>query len=176
MAVAVIVVMAVTAAVVVMIVAIVPPAVVVVVLVLTVMVAVVVPHFVAVLIAVEASLPAAVAAPVGTFAAAGERATIAEVGIVVMIDVAVEAYRATEPWSCANEDAAGEPLWPVVAKGRALVGRVVEIAVRADRRDSDADGDLRGGFLRKDGKTKSSKSGQNKNPEALHGILLADDC
>lgn len=129
------------------------------VLVLTIMIAVIVANFVVVFVAVELSLPTYVAAPVSVFAAPGERAVIAVVGIEVVVDVAVKAYRSAEPGSRANEYAARKPLRAVIAEGRALVRRVVEIAIRADRCNSDADRDLRSGSLRGHCEEESSKSG-----------------
>ncbi len=62
--------------------------------------------------------------------------------IVVVIDVAPEMGGAVEPRSCADEDAARKPLRPVVAIWRAFIRRIVEIAVRADRRGSNLYCDL----------------------------------
>lgn len=157
-----------------MIIAIVAPAVIAVILVLAVVVAVVVPDLIVVLVAAELMFPAAVAAPVSAFAATGKWTAIAEVRVVIMIDVAVEANGAAEPRSCAKKDAAYEPLRSVIAERCALVRRVIEIAVGADWRDSDAYGDLRVGFLRTQRKTESSNCGQKQNPETLHSILLAE--
>ena len=116
-----------------------------VVLVLAVMVAVIVANFVAVLVASELMFPATMATPVGVFAARREWSAISEVGIVIMVDVPVEADRAAEPGTGANEDAACEPLWAVITEGCTLIRRVIEIAIRADRRYADIYRDLRGG-------------------------------
>lgn len=118
-----------------------------VILILAVVVAVVVPDFIVILVPVKMFFPAHVPAPVGMFASPRERAAIAEVGIEIMVDVAVETYGSAEPRPCAQEDATYEPLRPVVAKGCALIGRVVEIAIGANRRDSYAYCDLGGGFF-----------------------------
>lgn len=127
--------------------------------VLAVVVAVIMADFVVELIAAEMFLPPFVTAPVGVLAAHGERTAIAEVRIEVMVDIAVETYRSVEPWSCAKEHAADKPLRAVVAKWGTLVRRIVEIAVRTDRRNSDADADLRGGFLSANRETESSENG-----------------
>jgi hypothetical protein len=126
--------------------------------VLSVVIAVIVADFIVILIAAEVPFPAYVAAPIGVFAASREWSAIAEVGIVFMVDVAVETNGAAKPGSCAKEDAACEPLRAIIAKGRALVWSVIEIAIGANRRDSDADCDLRGGVLRAYGETESSKN------------------
>jgi hypothetical protein len=69
-------------------------------------------------------------------------ALIAVVGIVAVIDVAVEAVRAVKPGAGSDKDSADEPVGPKVTVRRALIRRVVEVAVRAYRGDADADGDL----------------------------------
>ena len=55
----------------------------------------------------------------------------AVVVIVVVIDVSPEMRRTVVPGARADKDAAGEPLGPIVAIRRALVGRIVEIAIGA---------------------------------------------
>ena len=47
------------------------------------------------------------------------------------------------PWAHAQEDAAVKVSWPVESIGRAGVGRVVVVAVRTNRWNADADGNLR---------------------------------
>lgn len=150
-------------------------AVVTVVLVLAVVIAVIVSDLVTILVAAEVPFPADMPSPIGVFAVRRKRSVIAEAGIVIMVDVTVEAHRPMEPRSGANEGPADKPLRTIVAEGRALIRRVVEISIGAHRRNSYAYGDLRGSFLRTRGKTESSKNGQEKNPETLHDILLADD-
>lgn len=161
----VIVIVAMTMAIVMMIVMALAVAVVAMIFVLAVVIAVIVADFVVVLISAEMSFPAGMPAPVCMFAANRERPVIAEARVVIMIDIAVEADGPMEPRSRAEEDAALKPLRTVVAEGRALIRRVIEIAVWANRRDTDADRDLRIGFLRAYGKTEGSNSGQNQNPE-----------
>ena len=51
--------------------------------------------------------------------------------IVVVINVSPEMGRAAVPGSSADKDSAGKPLRSVVAIRRAIVGRIVEVAVRA---------------------------------------------
>ncbi len=69
---------------------------------------------------------------------------VAVVGIVAIIYVAVEAAIAVEPGTGADEGSAAEPVWTVIAVGRAVVGSVVVVAVGAARRRAEiyAHGDL----------------------------------
>ena len=69
-------------------------------------------------------------------------ASVTVMWIVAVIDVAIEAVRAVEPGASSNEYSAGKPVRPIVAVGSAGIGCVVEVAIRAYRRDADADGDL----------------------------------
>jgi len=114
------------------------------VLVLAIVVSVIVPDLIVILISVPLMFPATVSAPVGTLAAARKRAAVSEVRIVVVVDVAMKADGTPEPRPGAIKHASAEPLGTVVAEGRALIGRVVEIPVGAYRRHSDTDADLRG--------------------------------
>ena len=82
----------------------------------------------------------------GPLAAVGEGAGVAVVGVVAVVDVAVEALAAVIPGACADEDAAVEPVGAIVAIGGAVVGGVVIVAVGAawGGAEAYADGDLRG--------------------------------
>ena len=62
---------------------------------------------------------------------------VAGAWIEVAIDRAMEVVRAVEPWTGTDEDTAVKPLRAVIAVGCAVVGRVVIVAVRADRRVAD---------------------------------------
>jgi hypothetical protein len=62
--------------------------------------------------------------------------------IVTVIDVAVEAVRAMEPGASSYEDAAIEPVRPIVAIRSTGIRGVIKIPVRANRRDSNVDGNL----------------------------------
>jgi hypothetical protein len=119
-------------------------AMVVVIFVLTVVIAVVVMVFFAKLVAVKVMLPAAVSAPVGMFASTRKWTPVSKARVVVAIDVSPEALRPAEPWPGAEKYASGKPLRAVIAKRRALVRRVIEIAIGTNRRYSDADADLCG--------------------------------
>ena len=150
----------------------VPVAVVVVVLVLAVVVSVIVPDLAVVLISVPLMFPAAVPAPVGTVAALREWAAVSVMRIEVMVDVATKAHWAAEPRAGAIEHATGEPLRTVVAEGRALIGGVVEIAIGAHRRDSNADADLCGCTRIGVCQTDESKNRHSKKPGKPHNFLL----
>jgi hypothetical protein len=64
------------------------------------------------------------------------------VRIVTVIDVAVEAARAMEPGAGSNENATTEPVRPIVAIRSTGIRGVIKIPVRANRRDSNVDGNL----------------------------------
>ena len=119
-------------------------AVIVMVFVLAIVIAVVVVVFSVILVPVPLSLPAGVTSPVGVFSVCGEWAVIAEVWVVGVIDVPVKTDRSVKPRSGAQEYPSYKPLRTVVTKRRTSIGRVVEIAVRADRlcSDMDVDADL----------------------------------
>ena len=68
--------------------------------------------------------------------------------IVVPIDVTPEVAVATKPWTRAEKNAVREPLRSVVAIWGAIVGRVIEIAVRAHGRRTNPDRNLCLCFLR----------------------------
>ena len=70
--------------------------------------------------------------------------TVAVMWIEAVINVAVEFVGVVEPGTGSDEDASGEPLGPVVPVWSAVVRGVVEVAIRANRRCSDIDGDLGG--------------------------------
>lgn len=141
-------------------------------LVLPIVVPVIVPDFVVILIPVPLMFPATMSAPVGMLAAPGERTAVSEMRIVVMVDVAMKAHRAAEPWPGAIKYASAEPLWTVVAEWRALIGRVIEVAVGAHRCHSNADVDL--GSRTRIGACQANecKNRHNKKPGKLHYVLL----
>ena len=67
------------------------------------------------------------------------------IGMVVIVDVAVEVFRAMVPRACTDEDATEEPVRAVVTVRSAVVRWIVEVAVRTDWRGTDIhpDCDLR---------------------------------
>src|ERR1700722_853807 len=80
----------------------------------------------------------------GLFAALRHRSAVAVMRVVAVVDMAVEVVLAAVPVAGANEDSAVKPVGPVVAVGRAVVGSLVVVAVRADRLHSKTNGDLGG--------------------------------
>ena len=78
--------------------------------------------------------------------AARQGASITVMEIEAVVDMAVKAVRAMKPRASAKKHATHKPIGPIVAVGSAVVGLIVEVAVRADGSRSDvyADGDLGG--------------------------------
>jgi hypothetical protein len=70
------------------------------------------------------------------------RSPVTMMRIVTVIDVAVEAVRAMKPRASPYEDATTEPVRPIVAIRSTRIRGVVKIPVRANRRDSNVDGNL----------------------------------
>jgi hypothetical protein len=70
--------------------------------------------------------------------------TVAVMRIEAVINVTIKAVVAVEPGAGSDEDAAGEPLGSIVPVWGAIVWCVIEVAIRADRRDSDVDRNLGG--------------------------------
>ena len=68
-----------------------------------------------------------------------QRAMISMTWIVPIIYVSIKTMRTMEPRAGANKDSARKPVRSVVAIGSAIIRRVVEISIRAYRRDADAD-------------------------------------
>lgn len=102
----------------------------------------------------------------------GKTTVIAVAGIIGVVHIAVEVGRAVEPATSTDEDAAIEPLWAVVAVGGAVIGRVVVVAVWADRWAADvyAEGNL-GLCCRCRGEKEPSGDGRcsEKRLETTHG-------
>lgn len=67
-------------------------------------------------------------------AARRQMPVIAVMRIEVVIHMAAEVHWPVEPWAGADEHAIREPFRPVIAIGSAIIGRIIEIAVRASRR------------------------------------------
>jgi len=84
----------------------------------------------------------------GMLAARGERPVVAVAIVEMMIDVPVEMFRPVEPRSRANEYAARKPLRAIVTIRRAVIRRSLVVSVRANRRLSDAYGNLCMSLLR----------------------------
>jgi hypothetical protein len=71
-----------------------------------------------------------------------ERAVVAVMRIETIVYVPIKAGMAVEPGTRADEDSACEPVGAVVPIGSAIIGRIVEVSVRAHRSDADVDGNL----------------------------------
>jgi hypothetical protein len=73
-----------------------------------------------------------------------ERSSVSVMRVVAVVDVTEEAMGAMEPGTGSDEDPVGKPVRTVIAIGGAIVGRVVEVAIRAYGGPSnvDADGNL----------------------------------
>lgn len=93
--------------------------------------------FVALVVAMKIVLPPVMVIPVSTFSATREAAAVAVVRIIAAIHPAMKITGAAEPWTRAKKFAALEPFRTVIAKWSAVVWRVIEIAIRANRRGSD---------------------------------------
>ncbi len=130
------------------------------------------------LVAVELLLPAVMVIPIGMFAADGIRTVISEPWIVMGINVSVKAHGTMEPRPGAKKHATRKPLRAVIAKRCALVRRVIEIAVRTNRRhsNSNVDADLRGCRGVCASQANNSKNRDGQKPGQFHNFLLAGDC
>jgi len=73
--------------------------------------------------------------------ALGHGTVVAVARIEAVIHVAVEAVRPMEPGTGAKEDATRKPVGAVVAVGRAIIGCIVKVSIRADRRPANIDTD-----------------------------------
>jgi hypothetical protein len=66
------------------------------------------------------------------------------VRIEAVVDVAIESTRPMEPWSSPKKRSANKPIGPIVTVRRAIIRRVIEIAIRTYRRNANADRNLSG--------------------------------
>jgi hypothetical protein len=64
---------------------------------------------------------------------------IAVIGVVMVIDIAVEVFRAVKPRAGSDEDAIGKPLGAVITVGSTPVGGDIVVAVWTSGRYTDAD-------------------------------------
>jgi hypothetical protein len=109
---------------------------------------------------------------IGPLTAGWPGAGIAVFRMEVVVYVAMETFGTMEPWACADKDAAGKPLWAVVAVGSALVGRGVIVAIGTYWRDSDIHGYLSLRFWCAYRETHCSNSGYRKQFKFVHSVLL----
>jgi hypothetical protein len=98
--------------------------------------------------------------------------TVAVMWIESVINVAVKTLGAVKPGTGSNEDAAAKPLGPVVSVWSAAVRGIIEVAIWADRRCSDIDGDF--GLCRaRDAQKSGNHDGKGKEFPIAHNFLLA---
>jgi len=71
-----------------------------------------------------------------------KRTVVAIPWVVAVVDVAIEVLVTVEPGTRTDEDAARKPVGAVVPVGSAVIRRIVEVAVRANRSDAYVDGNL----------------------------------
>jgi hypothetical protein len=76
-------------------------------------------------------------------AASGHRTVVSVMWVEAVVNVAVEAAMAVEPWTSSKKYPAGKPIRPIVAIGRTVIRRIVKIPIRAHWSDSDTDRNLR---------------------------------
>jgi hypothetical protein len=62
--------------------------------------------------------------------------------VKTIIHVTIETVVPVEPGTRSKENAADKPVGPIVAVGRAVIRRIVEVPVGAGRLDTDTDSDL----------------------------------
>jgi len=77
----------------------------------------------------------------GLSAALGPWPTVSMPRVEAVVDVAIEVRRAMKPRAGSDEYSVGEPIGPIVAVRRAIIGRVVEVTVRAHRSWPEVDPD-----------------------------------
>jgi hypothetical protein len=112
-------------------------------------------------ITAEIVYPASLVTVVPMFASTGVIAAVSVVAIVAVVDVSPEAPSvAMKPGTCPDKEAAREPLGPVIAIGSAVIGRVVEVAIRAFGGRPNLYSDLRASSLGRSRKKKSGKRDQ----------------
>jgi hypothetical protein len=87
------------------------------------------------------------------------RSLISLAVIQVMVDVPNEMGRSVKPWSGTYKHPACEPFRPVITIGRAVVWGYFVISVRATRRCTDINGDLRACGRRPDQQQGESRKG-----------------
>ncbi len=75
----------------------------------------------------------------GSFAAVWKGSGVTTARIETVVDMAVKAAGAVKPGTGAEEEAAHEPVRPVVAVGGTVIRLEIEVAIGANRRTSDAD-------------------------------------
>jgi len=111
----------------------------------------------------------------GASAALRRWAVVAVAWIIAIVDMAVEAGTAVVPGTSSDEQPAVEPVRPIVAIGRAVIRRIVVIAIGAYRRDSDADRYL-GWCSGSSGKKHGAHCRKNKSLHSNRVTPLPENC
>ena len=71
-----------------------------------------------------------------------KRPCVTVMRIEAVVDVAVEAVVAMEPWASAEKYPADKPVGAIVAIGRTVIRSVIKVPIRAHRSHTNADGNL----------------------------------
>jgi hypothetical protein len=71
-----------------------------------------------------------------------QRAMISVAWIITVVHVAVKTVRPMEPRTCPDEHSTHKPIGPVIAVWSAIIGSVVEVPIRANRRYANVNGNL----------------------------------
>jgi len=95
-------------------------------------------------------------------------AAVTVIGMVTIVDIAVEVFRAVKPWAGTDKDAVGKPLWTVVTVRSATVRRGFEITIRTSGRYPDADADLGLGAGSTCCNAKTGDGGQSEKFHSAH--------
>jgi hypothetical protein len=103
----------------------------------------------------------------GLVSTSREWTTVAVMRIEAVINVAVKVVGAVKPRAASDEDSSAEPLGPVVPVWGAVVWGIVEVTIRANRRCSDIDGNLRGCRAR-DAQQNGNHDGKGKEFPMAH--------
>jgi hypothetical protein len=105
-----------------------------------------------------------------------QRAMISMTWIVPVIYVSIETMRAMEPRTSANKDSARKPVGSIVPIRSAIIRCVIEISVRAYRRNADADCNLGcvsyGSFRRAAHQDKGESDKSQRFPPSQHLYTL----
>jgi hypothetical protein len=72
-----------------------------------------------------------------------QRSTVTVMRVIAVVDVAVEAVRSVKPGASSKKHPANKPVGSIVAIRSTFIWLIVEVPIRAHRRHSDADGNLR---------------------------------
>lgn len=124
------------------------------------------------LVAVEVGDTVEAGAWCRAFVHLGQGTGVAAARIETRVDMTAEAARATEPGTCADEDATGEPLGTVIAVWRTRIGCVVVVTVGTAglRADVDAfiDVDLGGSGGRTGGGADGHEQGEGNRAQRVH--------